>query len=183
LSKKALRHLIATGTPETWRTLAGCHGVLPLGILESLVDTQDPETAVLVAGGYRVNAELLMRLASSDAANVVDAVASRQYFGREGKATQETVDRVLVQNPLTPGSFIGQVADRATDDATLHLAVRHPNFPEVSLITYAEGSDQRWIWAAVLSGNARAIEAVASNAGASAETLRFVATRGGDGSS
>ncbi|HBU42899.1 MAG: hypothetical protein CMH37_14390 [Microbacterium sp.] len=179
ISASAIEHLIRTGTPETWRTLAGRYGEFPLEILECLVATGDAKTAALVAADYHTKGDLLVRLARSTDKDVVEAVAARARFG-ERRDLNDAVGNVLVRNPHTPELFLRQVAYGGTkDEDMIKLAISHPNFPESMLIGLAKGTDQRWIMAAAASRNPRALAAVAANGQASVEALAYVATYGG----
>lgn len=179
ISASAIEHLIKTGTSETWRMLAGRYGEFPLEILESLVNTGDAKTAVLVAANYHTKGELLVRLARSTDKDVVEAVAARPRFG-EQRDLNDAVGNALVRNPHAPELFLRQVVYGGTkDEDMIKLAISHPNFPEAMLIGLAKGTDQRWIMAAAASRNPRALGAVAANDQASVEALAYVATYGG----
>ncbi|CDJ99317.1 hypothetical protein MIC448_1330001 [Microbacterium sp. C448] len=179
ISAAALQHMIQTGGPETWRTLAARYGELPIAILEQLASAGDIETTLLVAKDYYTKGDLLVRLARSTDRDVVEAVAARPRFG-EQRDLNDAVGNALVRNPHAPEIFLRQVAYGGTkDEDMIKLAISHPNFPESMLIGLAKGTDQRWIMAAAASRNPQALAAVAANDQASAEALAYVATYGG----
>jgi hypothetical protein len=179
LSVDALLHLINTGDRDTWRSLAARRGKLPTEVLHRLLDTGDADTAALVAEHYRAVAPLLTTLARSKVPAVVNAVASRDYFGPEDKALQDEVAKVLLRNPLTPSSFLETVANRAHDEETLHMAVKHANFPGWKLLNYAAGTDQRRLRAAASTGKAEVFTALAANPATPVELLERIASSGG----
>ena len=178
LTKKALRHTIRRGNSDTWRTLAKSYYGLTPEILELLVDTGDSSTAILVAQYYNTSIDLLVRLASATDAAVIEAVASRRFHGPGSDASEDAVTQALVRNALTPGSVIQGLASKPVDDQTLAAIAQHPNLPESALLAHAEGSDPRWMRAAVTSGSTRAVVAVASNPKAPAELLELAAASG-----
>lgn len=93
ISVAALEHMIETGNPETWRTLAARYGELPAAIREQLANTGDTPTAVLVAKDYYTKGDLLVRLAGSNDKDVVEAVASRPASGMNAATTTRSETR------------------------------------------------------------------------------------------
>lgn len=179
ISTAALQHMIKTGGPETWRTLAARYGELPIAILEQLASKGDAATTLLVAKDYYAKGDLLVRLAGSNHAAVVEAVASRLRFG-DDRGDDETVRKALIRNPHAPELFLRQVAYGGTkDQEMIDLAIRHPNFPESMLMGFAEGTDQQRIMAAASSRNPKVVAAVAANEHAPLEALSYVAAHGG----
>lgn len=178
LSRKALRALIDEGDEETWRTLAQSYYQLPLEIMERLVDTGDSATAVAVVNDYYASDELLVRLAGGGDEPTLVTLASRRHFGYGREKTHELVAQALLRNPKTPESVVAQLATGALDDAKLELIARHPNLPEATLVSHAQGIDNRWLRVAAMSGNSRAVAAVASNNNAPAELLELISSRG-----
>lgn len=179
LARKALRALIDDGVEETWRALARSYYQLPADIMERLVDTGDSATLIAVANDYYASDELLARIAGGDDQPTLVALASRRHFGYGRDKTQELVTQALLRNAKTPESVVAQLAAGSLDDTKLELIARHPSLPEATLVSHAQGIDSRWLRVAAMSGNSRAVAAVASNPNAPVELLELISS-GGD---
>lgn len=113
LSSKALSHLIETGSPEVWRTLAGQRGELPIEILSQLAATGDPQTVASVADHHNVTHDLLLQLAASSMPVVIENVSRHVDATRHaGEADQEELVEALLANPLAPTSFLELITSK-----------------------------------------------------------------------
>lgn len=177
LSVDALIHLIDTGGPDVWRSIAEKGYLdLPVTALNRLADTGDTDTVVRVVNAYHTDLPLLTRLAASEDAAVVAAVASKRFFRDNAWSMDEELEGTLLNNPLTTGDYLLRFASkRHLDRRFLQIACAHPNFPEAELIAYASSANNRLIRAAVRSGNVRVLIAAASNSESPTEILTELA--------
>ncbi|CAN5332990.1 hypothetical protein BH09ACT1_BH09ACT1_12690 [soil metagenome] len=173
LSKDALLHLVETGTTEIWRLLASRYR-LPQNVVKRVLETGDSESAVLIATNTSAT-ELLVQLAGSDDLKVVDAVAERRFYGPEETKTKVAVAAALIQNSLTPSSFINRAAYDEADDQSLDLLLQHPNISEELLMQFATGSDERKLRAVSRANHAGPKRAVAENAATPSDLLESLA--------
>lgn len=173
MSKGALLHLVDNGTTEIWRLLASKYRI-PQEVVKRLLGTGDSESAVLIATNTSA-AELLVQLAGSDDIKVVDAVAERRYYGPEEIKTKLAVAAALIQNSLTPSSFLNRAAYDAADDQSLDLLLQHPNISEELLMQFATGSDEQKLRAVTRANHAGPKRAVAENAATPADLLESLA--------
>lgn len=107
LSVDALIHLIDTGGPDVWRSIAEKgHSDLPVTVLNRLADTGDTDTVVRVVNAYHTDLPLLTRLAASEDAAVVAAVEPKRFFRDNDWLMDEELEGTLLSNPLTPGDYL-----------------------------------------------------------------------------
>lgn len=107
LTVDALIHLIDTGGVDVWRSITEKGFLdLPVTVLNRLADTKDTDTVVRVVNAYQTDLPLLTRLAASEDAAVVAAVASKRFFGTDDWSIDEELEGALLNNPLTPGDYL-----------------------------------------------------------------------------
>lgn len=144
-----------------------------------LVETGDSECVVLIATNTSAT-ELLIQLAGSDDAKVVEAVAERRHYGPEDTKTKIAVAAALIQNLLAPSSFVDRVAYDAVDEQTLDTVLQHPNISSDLLMQFATGTDRRKVRAVARANHAGPNRAIAANKATPADLLESLAVDADD---
>ena len=172
LSVQAYTRLVDLGDPDVWRAIAHDFRTPP-EILERLLDLGDAESTAAVVGRLDSGSESLVRLAGSAVPSVVAAVLARRDL-----MNTTSVTKVLAESAVTSPTELERLARYAKDEETVASAVRNPNFPEVSLVQFASGSDERFLRAAAASGKLDAAKVLAANPLAPADVLAELARYG-----